>query len=231
MQCGIYYFQMTKKRTKKPDIEIDENLLAPTKDLTDVELFLADFIAMQKSEEMASVGFSMSAIAAALGIPAQRFITWVKRGKEQEEDSPYMPEVILWKHLAKGWAVAKGLAESKVAQVDPKFFLTRGPARMLGDDWSEESSEGSRTTKETLDVTTDFMTALRRLREQGYDLNEIIDNDLLSIKVDRQEKPIDILEKHGINHTAPALPGPLAQKAMELDQVLQLQRNFDEPKK
>lgn len=219
---------MTRKRTKKPELVIDENLTTTTTDLTEVELFLADFIAMQKSEEMASVGFSMSAIASALGIPAQRFINWVKRGKEHEEDSPNMPEVRLWKHLAKGWAVAKGLAESKVAQVDPKFFLTRGPARMLGDDWSEESSEGNKVAKETLDVTADFMTALRRLREQGCDLNEIIDNDLLTVKVDRQEKPVDLLEKHGITHTAPALPGPLAQKTVELDQILQLQRKFDE---
>jgi hypothetical protein len=71
-------------------------------------------------------------------------------------------------------------------------------------------------------------TALRRLREQGCDLNEIIDNDLLTVKVDRQEKPVDLLEKHGITHTAPALPGPLAQKTVELDQILQLQRNFDD---
>ena len=219
---------MTKKRTKKPTVELDETLPVPTKELSNVEILLSDFIAMQKAEEMASVGFSMSAIAAALGIPAQRFIAWVKKGKEFEEDSPNMPEVILWKHLAKAWAVAKGLAESKVAQVDPKFFLTRGPARLLGDDWSEEASEGSKTAKETLDVSGDFITALKRLREHGHDLNEIIDNNLMTVRVDREEKPVDLLEKHGITHIQPALPGPLAQKTMELDNLLQLQRNFDD---
>lgn len=204
---------------------MDETLAVIPQAPTEVETLLSDFIAMQKAEEMASAGFSMSAIAAALSIPAQRFITWVKRGKENEESSPNMPEVHLWKHLAKAWAIAKGLAEAKVAQVDPKFFLTRGPARLLGDDWSEETSEGAKHAKETLDVTADFMTALKRLREHGHDLNEIIDNNLMTVKVDRQEKPVDLLEKHGINQIMPALPSPLAKQTLELDSILQLERN------
>jgi len=219
---------MTKKRTKKIDIPIDETLEAIISEPTRIELLLQDFISMQKAKEMASVGFSMSSIAAALEIPASQFIGWIRKGKDNEEHSPNLPEVKLWKHLAKAWAVAKGLSESKLAQVDPKFFLTRGPAKLLGNDWDDDASSGAQHKKESLDVGEDFITALKALRERGHDLNEIIDNGLMTIKVDRQEKPVDLLEKHGITHIAPALPGPLAKQTIALDEILKIQRTFDD---
>jgi hypothetical protein len=219
---------MTTKRFKKPKVEIttDPSEVEPLIPTT-VELLLADFVAMDKAVELASVGFSMSSIAASLQIPVPTFISWIRKGKTNEEASPRMPEVILWKELSKGWAVAKGLAESKLAAVDPKFFLTRGPARLLGDDWDDEVSSSAIKEKETLDITEDFVTALKRLRERGHDLNEIIDNNLLSVKVDHEDKPVDLLEKHGITQVHKGLPGPLAQKTIELDQILNLERNID----
>jgi hypothetical protein len=219
---------MTTKRFKKPELEmtVDPVDVEPTMPAT-VELLLDDFVAMNKAVELASVGFSMSSIASSLQIPVPTFISWIKKGKANEEVSPRMPEVILWKELSKGWAVAKGLAESKLASVDPKFFLTRGPARLLGDDWDEDVSGNANEEKETLDITEDFITALKRLRERGHDLNEIIDNNLLSVKVEHEDKPVDLLEKHGITQVHKGLPGPLAQKTAELDQILNLERNID----
>ena len=221
---------MTKKRTRKPKIEVATELSVDAPELTAIELLLADFISMQKAEEMASAGFSMSSIASALEIPTGKFTAWIRKGKDCEESDPNIPEVALWKRLAKAWAIAKGLAEAKVAQVDPKFFLSRGPARMLGDDWAEDGSSGAKVQKETLDVTQDFVTALKNLRLRGHDLNEIIDNDMMEVKVDRQEKAVDLLEKRGITHVAPALPGPLARQTIELDNILKLERVFDDKK-
>jgi hypothetical protein len=222
---------MTKKRTPKPKINIDTELVVEPPEPTGVESLLADFISMQKAEEMASAGFSMSSIAHALQIPSNRFTAWIRKGKDCEESEPNIPEVRLWKTLAKSWAIAKGLAEAKVAQVDPKFFLSRGPARMLGDDWSDDASSGSSVKKETLDVTVDFIDALKNLRARGHSLDEIIDNDLMEVRVDRQEKPVDLLEKRGITHVAPALPGPLARQTIELDNILQLERLVDDKKR
>lgn len=222
---------MTKKRTKKPDLNLDSSLEVVPPEPTGVELLLSDFVSMQKAEEMASAGFSMSSIANALQIPANRFRAWVHKGKDCEETEPNLPEVRLWKTLAKSWAIAKGLAEAKVAQIDPKFFLSRGPARMLGDDWSDDASSGSSVKKDTLDVTVDFVEALKNLRARGHSLDEIIDNDMMEVKVDRQEKPVDLLEKRGITHIAPALPGPLAKQTIELDNILQLERIIDDKKR
>lgn len=217
---------MTTKRFKKPKIEVDADPVDVVPIIpTTLEMLLADFVAMNKAVELASVGFSMSSIAASFQIPVPTFISWIKKGKANEDTSPNMPEVILWKELSKGWAVAKGLAESKLAAVDPKFFLTRGPARMLGDDWDEDYSGNANKQKETLDVTADFVTALKRLRERGHDLNEIIDNNLLSVKTEHEEKPVDLLEKHGITQVHKGLPGPLAQKTVQLDEILKLERD------
>lgn len=219
---------MTKKRPPKKDLII-EQIELPIQQLTPLENLLADSIAMKQAFELASAGFSMSSIAATLGFPTTTFIMWIKKGKSLEEESPNSPEVILWKELSKGWATAKGLAEAKLAQVDPKFFLTRGPARLLGDDWDEDISGQANKTKETLDVGADFITALKSLREHGHDLNEIIDNDLLSVRVDHKDKPVDILEKHGITDKAQVgLPGPFAKKTIELDNLLNLERKIDE---
>lgn len=222
-----YRKYMTKKRFKKPDVPVEAELPTPDYVPTTVELLLADHILMQKAVEMAAAGFSMSSIAASVGIPASTFVKWIKKGKANEEDNPNDPEVLLWKELSKGWAIAKGLAESTLSKVDPKFFLTRGPARLLGDDWSEESSSPTKN-KETLDVTEDFLTALKRLRERGFDLNEIIDNNLLSLKTESVErKEVDLLQEHGINQVQKALPGPLAQEAHKLDNILNLERNMN----
>jgi len=218
---------MARKRFKAPEIPLEPEIVVEQYVPGTVETLLSDFVAMQKAVDMAQAGFSMSSIASSLGIPAANFINWIKKGKTNESDNPGMPEVMLWRELARGWAIAKGLAESNLSKMDPKFFLTRGPARLLGDDWDEDTSGSANKTKETLDVTVDLLTALKRLRERGFDLNEIIDKDLLSTKSDYQDKPIDLLEKHGINTVTTGLPGPLAQSTAQLDCILNLEREPD----
>ena len=214
---------MTKKRPPKKNLPVEPIELPPLP-LTPLENLLNDFIKMKEICELASAGFSMSSIAASVEIPVTTFTLWVKKGKTLEESDPNIPEVMLWKALAKHWATAKGLAEAKVAQVDPKFFLTRGPARLLGDDWSDESVESTVKEKETLDVTGDFLTALRRLRENGHDLNEIIDSNL-AMKVEYVEKPVDLLTKHGIKEEKPiGLPTPMAKQTLQLDALLNIER-------
>jgi hypothetical protein len=219
--------KMTRKRFKKPEIPVEETLPTAEHIPSTVETLLSDFVAMQKAVEMAQAGFSMSSIAASLSIPVNTFISWIKKGRSNEEEVPNMPEVILWRELSKGWAIAKGLAEANLSKMDPKFFLTRGPARLLGDDWDEDTSSAANKQKETLDVTADFITALKRLRERGHDLNEIIDHDMLTIKTDHTDKPVDLLEKHGINQVPKALPGPMANQAMQIDSILNLERVID----
>lgn len=218
---------MTKKRFQKPEIPVDPNPPLEEYVPRTIETLLMDHIAVTKAVEMASAGFSMSSIAAALEIPVQTFIGWVKKGKSNEEELPNMPEVILWRELAKGWSIAKGLAEASLSKVDPKFFLTRGPARMLGDDWDEDTSIGANKKKETLEVTADFITALKRLRERGHDLNEIIDHNMLTIKNEHEDKPVDLLEKHGITSNVKALPGPLAKQTMDIELLLNPERVID----
>lgn len=214
---------MTKKRAPKKNIPV-EPIPLPPEPLTPLENLLNDFIKMKEICELAAAGFSMSSIAASIEIPVTTFTSWIKKGKAVEESDPNCPEVTLWKTLAKHWATAKGLAEAKLAQTNPQFFLTRGPARLLGDDWSDEANGETVKPKETLDVTGDFMTALRRLRESGHDLNEIIDANL-TLKVEYVEKPVDLLAKHGITEQKPVgLPTPMAKQTLQLDALLNIER-------
>lgn len=214
---------MTKKRQPKKDIPI-EQIPVPFLEPTQLEILLADTMLMREAVDLASAGFSSSSIAAKLGLSATKFIAWIRKGKALEDESPNSPEVILWKEMSKGWATAKGLAEASLAQKDPKYFLTRGPARLLGDDWDEDTSAQANKTKETLDVSEDFITALKALRNQGYDLNEIIDKNMMTVNVEHKEKPVDLLEKHGITDKVPVgLPGPFAKKTIELDTLLNLE--------
>jgi hypothetical protein len=214
---------MTKKRAPKKEVPV-EYMLLPPEASSPIQNLLDDSVLMKQLVDLASTGFSMSSIAAYASIPSSTFIRWVKQGKALEEEQPNLPEVILWKELSKGWATAKGLAEAKLSQVDPKYFLTHGPAKFLGNDWDEEASGTVTNAKETLDVTQDFVTALKRLRERGHDLNEIIDNNLMEVKVDRTEKPVDLLEKNGITNNVPVgLPGPFAKKTVELNELLNLE--------
>jgi len=219
---------MPRKPKKPVEVPIDYLISTPEKDLTPIEILLNDSFTMEKAVEYASAGFSVSSIANMIGVPSSTFSIWIKKGKQLEEENPNIPEVILWKQLAKGWATAKGLAEAKVSQTDPKFFLTRGPAKLLGDDWAEDTVTDKVQSKETLDVTQDFVTALKALRERGHDLNEIIDNNLL-MKVEYQEKPVDVDAKDVITQQMnKALPSPFAKQTLELDMVLDLERRTNE---
>lgn len=221
-------------RKRKPKNEIVEEVnnslsnIAIPQEITEIEELVMNPIKRKVITEWASVGGTLGTIAAQLGLSLFKVKSWIERGKEEfhkneKDTSPYAE---LWRIVSSGLATARGLAEAKVAAIDPKFFLTKGPARLLGNDW-EEADEELQESK--LQVGIEFVQALKLLRKQGFDLNEIIDKDKLDImiKPEAQEDANNVLEQEGIITLNQGLPGSLQNMVEDIENKLNL--NYGTP--
>jgi len=221
-----------------PDPDKDSQLsrrafgLPPTEELTitDINLnphppgtigyVLDDPSISSEIESYANAGFTISTIAARINISERTFRKWVLQGKEDHALEQPTLHARLWSLLSKGWATARGLAESRVAEMDPKWFLTRGPSKLLGEDWTD-TTEKEEQQQLRLEVGTEMVQALKILRNQGIDLNEIIDKDMLTLNTSINEKD-ESTKKVSEEIKTLGLPGQLSDIADNLEQHLNL---------
>lgn len=189
--------------------------------MTKLEKLLNDPVKLNQATEYAKLGASSSTIASRIGMPIAAFCKWMVEGKKKQEDDPGSPEARLFSIMADAWSNARTLAEASLAQRDPLTFLTRGPGRLLGDDWVEQVETVAVEEKDTLQVGTEFVDALKLLRQQGIDLNEIIDKDQLTLNTNApKSKPA--IENKATEVQVNNLPGELGAKATALQQILNL---------
>jgi hypothetical protein len=176
---------------------------------------------MQEACTLASAGFSVSTLAAKLKIPTSTFNKWINDGQQLSVIDPGAPEAMLYTRLAEHWAVARGLAEASLAQTKPEIFLTRGPGRLLGNDWAETKDEKTVAEGDKLQIGVEIIESFKLLREQGIDLNDIIDNDKLSL-IGIAPPTKTLLEEIGIDKTITSLPGKLRSETALLEETLNL---------
>jgi hypothetical protein len=173
-------------------------------------------------DDFTKAGWSLGTLAGMLDLKYSTLRRWVLRGRDEHQEKVHSAYVELWVKLSKGWSVARGLAESTIAKIDPKFFLMKGPGKLLGDDWEDDAVEEETEDKHSLVVAgAEFITALKSLRKQGLDLNQIIDNDMLSINTQVDQKVQTVEETVGIGVTQ-GLPGPLEELVQQADKAFGL---------
>jgi hypothetical protein len=204
--------------TKPPKVElvpVEDTFISPINKLLDNERL------MKQAEEWASIGMSVSSIAAKLKIPTSTFNKWINDGKKFSVLDPGAPEAILFTRLADGWATARGIAEASLAQTKPEIFLTRGPGKLLGDDWIEQKGTAQSEDNSKLNIGSELIDSLKLLRKQGVDLNEIIDNDKLQL-IGVAPPTKTLLEEKGIESKVTSLPGKLRADTLLLEQTLDM---------
>jgi hypothetical protein len=189
--------------------------------ISSINKLIEDDNLMSDACEWASVGFSVSSIAAKLKIPGPTFNKWINDGKTLASTDPGAPEAILFTKLAEGWAIARGLAEASLAQCKPEIFLTRGPGKLLGDDWIESKGTVQDESANKLNIGSEIIESFKLLREQGIDLNDIIDNDRLQL-IGVAPATKTLLEEKNIDSKITSLPGKLRQDTLLLEQTLDL---------
>ena len=145
----------------------------------------------------------MGTLAHTIGISEKLLEQWLMKGREQValyDSEFYMtPYMTLWNLLSKYWAESRLLAEASLQQRDPVKYLQSKTARLLGDDWVDDKASLQEDQEVRLQVGANLIESLKLLRAQGHDLNDIFDNDKLTLKVEppaRKEK--DILEENGL---------------------------------
>jgi hypothetical protein len=214
---------LKKTITKPPQVDLivyDENVIPPINKLID------DDMLMKRACELASTGASVSSLAAMLKIPAPTFRKWISDGQALHITDPGAPEAILYERLAESWGIARILAEAALAQTKPEFFLTRGPGKLLGDDWIEQKGTTQTEDQNKLHIGAEIIESFKLLREQGIDLNDIIDNDKLEL-IGVAPPAKTLLEEKGIDKKVTSLPGKLRQDAAILEQTLDLTYGTD----
>jgi hypothetical protein len=208
-----------QKQVQLTSIEPKIELVETTPEFENSRLvrLLNDRILMQEIADRARSGSSIGTLSAYLKIPNKIFGEWVYRGRE--ECNRYDPEAFstpymkLWQHLSTAWADARTIAEATFSKINPEKFLQSKTVSLLGDDWKEDveqNQEEERKNNSQLDVGANLIEALKTLRQQGLDLNDIIDSNKLSIIVSPPEKKSeDLLEEAGITNRPKYLPGKL----------------------
>lgn len=213
----------TKKKPKKIVTKPPTVELVPVKDtfVPAINKLLDNERLMRQAEEWASIGMSVSSIAAKLKIPTSTFNKWINDGKKFAVTDPLAPEAILFTRLADGWATARGIAEASLAQTKPEIFLTRGPGKLLGDDWIEQKGTAQSEENSKLNIGSEIIESLKLLRDQGVDLNEIIDNDRMQM-IGVAPPTKNLLEEKGIENKITSLPGKLRADTLLLEQTLDM---------
>lgn len=204
--------------TKPPKVElipVEDTFVPAINKLLDNERL------MKQAEEWASIGMSVSSIAAKLKIATSTFNKWINDGKKFAVTDPAAPEAILFTRLADGWATARGIAEASLAQTKPEIFLTRGPGKLLGDDWIEQKGTAQSEDNSKLNIGSEIIESLKLLRDQGVDLNEIIDNDRMQM-IGVAPPTKNLLEEKGIENKITSLPGKLRADTLLLEQTLDM---------
>lgn len=75
-------------------------------------------------------------------------------------------------------AESRILAEAALKERDPKWWLSRGPALLLGDDWADKA-EGEAASSKALVEQEDLCAALEALHSSGISIDSIIGRGLL----------------------------------------------------
>ncbi len=183
-----------------------------------LERLLRDNRKVQILIDKASMGCSLGTIASALGVSSQTFNVWVHRGREDslkyDPEFTLTPHMKLWGVLQEALSKARNIAESSLLTRNPEAFLKSKTAALLGDDWTDDKiSLEEEEAKTRLDVGQTLLESLKLARKQGMDLNDIIDNNLLTLKTEApQEKEEDMLNQNGIlPNLFPSLPTGLAK--------------------
>lgn len=178
--------------------------ITPEKVKTQLSKILSDKGLVKLINERAAIGCSLGSIAATLQVPYGVFQSWVLTGRE--ESSKYDPEFAktdemeLWGIISDGWGKARTVCEGMVMQTNPEKFLTSKASKLLGDDWVEENvAVDENSTSMKLDMGLELIDTLKALRAQHVDLNEVIDQDKLSLRVTPgPKKATDVLEAHNL---------------------------------
>lgn len=218
----------TPGTTPKVPVEATEEVLV-IPNVVDPELkpildILANNSLIEKIIDLASAGASIGSIAASLKISSSFFTKWIHKGMQDSEANMNTPYRELWDLIAPCLAIARTLAERTLSERDPKYYLTHGPGKLLGEDWQEKAGNQVDPDSMKLEMGQDFLIAMKLLRQQGVDLNQIIDSDSLTVNTSAPPKAESLLEKHGMGIISnPSLPGPIASKADQLDQTLNLE--------
>ena len=122
------------------------------------------------------MGATPNAAAGILGLSPNVMSRWLERGRLARR-GPYK---VFWSKVVTAVQEAAIVAGVRVREKDPMAWLTRGPGRLTGDDWTDQPRQvevqlsGGVTTGGKIQVEhVDMLSALRELKQSGVSLDDL----------------------------------------------------------
>lgn len=172
------------------------------------------------------LGCTVTAAAEGVGVSSSAAHRAISRGRGK--DAPRELKKLA-RDVYQAISAARILSEAEVRVADPKWWLMKGPGRMLGNEWDMEQEEGKDNNAESASLsTTDIIKGLIELRRSGMSIDGMIDDGSIHTLAPSQPgAAIDGMASHAVPAprplagaasflaSAPALPAPPPPSAME----------------
>ena len=133
------------------------------------------------------VGASMASVSAFIGVNPATFQRWFHTGREAKRGNYRR----FFRDCLKAIGECSVLTEAEIRTSAPQFWLTRGPRRLLDDQWADTPQEINVNRRDEVNLTVgnhhDLGEALAELRDAGIDLQTLMtfgDGDTLDADVE-----------------------------------------------
>jgi hypothetical protein len=137
-----------------------------------VKVMQADPVRWKRFLDSLRLGGSVTAGAASIGVSPSAASRAVAAGKRKDATAALKK---VRRDVLEAISAARVLTEAELRSSDPKFWLTRGPGRILGDDWDDtvQATQGSHAA--TLS-STDIIKGLIELHRSGISIDRMIED-------------------------------------------------------
>lgn len=125
-----------------------------------------------------TAGCSLASSAASIGLPAKSASMVLRRAKSK--DAPREVKKVA-RDIKTALGRVLGLTEAEVRKLDPKYWLTHGPGRIITNEWNDEAGNDTAEKSASNAISSkDVTDALIQLYKCGISIDQLIESGQIS---------------------------------------------------
>lgn len=139
-----------------------------------VEVMITDPSRYKRFLDSLKLGATITAASEAIGVSSSATHRAIKEGGRKEATRELKK---IKRDVFKAISGARVLTEAEIRIADPKWWLVKGPGKLLGNDWEEDIKQHNDNDKALTLSNSDIIKGLIVLRRSGISIDELIDSD------------------------------------------------------
>lgn len=139
-----------------------------------VEVMVTDPPRYKRFLDSLKLGATITAASEAIGVSSSATHRAIKEGGRKEASRELKK---IKRDVFKAISGARVLTEAEIRIADPKWWLIKGPGKLLGNDWEDDIKQHSNDDKALTLSNSDIIKGLIVLRRSGISIDELIDSD------------------------------------------------------